>query len=238
VRNEFSSTWYTLFLETMPAAASEAETVFVVRHLPPAQIPVLLDLCCGSGRHPARFAAQGYQLLGIDQNAAAIGTAQQLALPGCRFAVHDMRHVAALPETFDGVVNLWHSFGYFDDATNADVLRQIHNKLRPGGRFVLDMYNRDALRRAPAIQHFEKGGIAVTSSYTWAGKRLTCSLSYDDGSTGDTFEWRLYTPDEIQTLAARLGFHCIVVCAWFNEHLAPSAEHTRMQFVFERGSQR
>lgn len=234
MRNEFSPTWYTLFLETMPVSASEAETAFVVRHLPPAQFRLLLDLCCGSGRHAARFAAQGYQLLGIDQNAAAIATAQQLALSGCRFAVHDMRHIAALPETFDGVVNLWQSFGYFDDTTNADILCQIHDKLRPGGRFVLDIYNRDALQRAPATQHFEKEGIPVTSSYTWAGKRLMCSLSYDDDSTGDTFEWRLYTPDEIQALAARLGFRCIAACAWFDEHLAPSADHTRMQFVFER----
>lgn len=234
MRNEFSPTWYTLFLETMPAAASEAETAFVVRHLPPAQFPVLLDLCCGSGRHAAHFAAHGYRLLGIDRNAAAIATAKQLALPGCQFAVHDMREIEALPGTFDGIVSLWHSFGYFDDAKNADILRQIHDKLRAGGRLVLDIYNRDALRRAPATQHFEKEGVAVTSAYTWAGRRLTCSLSYDDGSEGDTFEWRLYTPDEIQTLATRLGFRCIVACAWFDEHLAPSAEHTRMQFVFER----
>lgn len=232
--NEFSPTWYTLFLETMPAAAGDAETAFVVRHLPPAQFPCLLDVCCGSGRHAARFAAEGYRLLGIDQNVAAITKAQHLGLPGCRFAVHDMRDVGALPQMFDGVVNLWHSFGYFDEATNADIVRQIHGRLRPGGRFVLDIYNRDALRRAPATQQFEKEGVAVTSTYTWEGNRLQCSLRYDDREEGDTFEWRLYTPDEMQTLAAAAGFRCIVACAWFNEHLLPSAEHTRMQFVFER----
>jgi SAM-dependent methyltransferase len=237
VPNEFSPTWYSLFMDTMPTAAGEAETAFVARHLPPAQFPRLLDLCCGSGRHAARFAAHGYHVLGVDQKAAAIARARQLGLPGCEFAVYDMRDVAALPHTFDGVVNLWHSFGYFDDRTNADILRQIHGKLRPGGRFVLDIYNRDALERAPATQHVEKEGVAVSSTYTWQGKRLRCELRYGDGSTSDTFEWRLYTPREIQQLAEQTGFHCIVGCAWFDERIAPSAEHTRMQWVFERGAE-
>ncbi len=132
--NEFSPTWYSVFLDTMPASASEAETAFVARHLPPRQFPRLLDLCCGSGRHAARFAAQGYRVLGVDRNVAAIRRAEELQLPGCTFAVHDMRELASLSACFDGVVNLWHSFGYFDDATNADIVRQLHHTLRPGGR--------------------------------------------------------------------------------------------------------
>ena len=73
----------------------------------------------------------------------------------------------------------------------------------------------------------------VTSHDRWQGKRLTCTLSYD-GRSGDVFEWRIYTPDEIEELAARLGFRCVVACAWFDEQIAPSADHARMQFVLER----
>jgi SAM-dependent methyltransferase len=145
-----------------------------------------------------------------------------------------MRQLSALLGAFDGVVNLWHSFGYFDDATNTDILRQIRQKLRPGGRLVLDIYNRDALRRAHQTQTFEKDGVGVTSTFIWSGDRLKCLLIYNDGSGGDTFEWQLYTPEEIQTLAARLGFRSIIACAWFDERVPPSAEHTRMQFVLER----
>ncbi len=97
---------------------------------------------------------------------------------------------------------------------------------------MLDIYNRDALLHAPATQQFERNGVTVRSRYIWHGNRLTCRLDYGDG--GDTFEWRLYTPDEMQALAAEAGFRCIVACAWFDENLTPSPEHTRMQFVFER----
>ncbi|MEF3305653.1 class I SAM-dependent methyltransferase [Paenibacillus sp. GYB003] len=45
-------------------------------------------------------------------------------------------------ERFDAVVNLFTSFGYFeDDGEQLKVLRQIRKALKPGGRFVLDVMN-------------------------------------------------------------------------------------------------
>jgi SAM-dependent methyltransferase len=233
-RNDFSSTWYTVFLETMPLAATEAEIAFVLRHLPPARFPRLLDLCCGPGRHATQLATHGYTILGIDNNPDAIAKARRSPAANLTYLVHDMREIAALPGAFDGAINLWHSFGYFDDATNLDVLRQVRDKLRPGGRFVLDIYNRSSLERLPTTQRVDKAGVRIVTEHTWAGKRLTCSLRYNDGEPGDTFEWRLYTPDEILAMASDLGFRCLVACAWCDEQLPPAPDHARMQFVLER----
>jgi SAM-dependent methyltransferase len=234
VPNDFSATWYTVFLDSIPARDSDSETAFILRHLPPAHFPSLLDLCCGSGRHLVRLAAHGYQLLGIDNNPHAIAQAHRTAVPGTRFLVHDMRELDRITPLFDGILNLWHSFGYFDDATNQDILRQIRAKLRPGGRFLLDIYNRESLERFPARRQFEKEGVRVVTEYHWSGKRVRCTLTYDEGAGSDTFEWRIYTPQEIRDLSSEVGLRCLVACAWFNEQLIPSAEHTRMQFVFER----
>lgn len=234
MRNDFSTTWYTVFLTPISAQDSAAETAFVLRHLPSSEFPTLLDLCCGPGRHALRLAAAGYELLGIDKNSQAIAQAQQDALPNTRFLVHDMRELDAIPGTFDGVTNLWHSFGYFDDATNEEILRQIYAKLRPGGRFILDIYNREHRQGFPEHSEFVKAGVHVIVEHRWSGKRVTCTLTYDGGITTDTFEWRIYTPDEIRELTSSLGFRCLVACAWFDEQLAPSAEHRRMQFVLER----
>jgi SAM-dependent methyltransferase len=44
-------------------------------------------------------------------------------------------------ERFDGLVNWFTSFGYFDDETNRAVLRQFHDALRPGGRLALETMN-------------------------------------------------------------------------------------------------
>ena len=234
MHNEFSDTWFSLFLDPIPAKDSDAETAFVLRHLPPPAFRSLLDVCCGSGRHATRLAAQGYYVLGIDKNPGAIAHAQHAAATNTRFLVHDMREIGALDLCFDGVLNLWHSFGYFDDATNADVLRQVHDTLRPGGRFVLDIYNRECMERLPERREFEKDGVHVVSEYRWSGKRVTCSLIYNHGAGSDTFDWRIYTPAEIRAIAGQVGLRCRLACAWFNEQIAPSAEHARMQLVFER----
>ena len=51
----------------------------------------------------------------------------------------DMRQLGEVPGQFDGVLSLWQSFGYFDEATNRDVLRQMSEKLREGGRLPVNM---------------------------------------------------------------------------------------------------
>jgi SAM-dependent methyltransferase len=234
MRNDFSATWYTVFLDPIPGKDSDTEVDFVLRHLPLSDFPLLLDLCCGSGRHAIGLAARGYQIMGIDKNPDAIARAQRSAPKSIHFMVHDMRELDSLSTTFDGVLNLWHSFGYFDDATNRDILRQIHARLRPGGCFILDIYNRESLERFPARRQFVKEGVQVITKYRWSGKRVTCSLTYDGGIGADTFEWRIYTPDEILDLTHELGFRCLIACARFDEQIIPSGEHARMQFVFER----
>ena len=58
-----------------------------------------------------------------------------------------MRRLPFRPESFDLVVNLFTSFGYFaDDAQHARVLHGAAEVLRPGGVFVLDYLNAGLVR--------------------------------------------------------------------------------------------
>jgi hypothetical protein len=71
----------------------------------------------------------------------------------------------------------------------------------------------------------------VTTQRSWSGSRLRLELR---NGSGDSFEWRLYTPHELAAGLESLGLRGRVACAWCRETLAPSAEHARMQFVVER----
>src|SRR5206468_12969628 len=102
------------------------------------------------------------------------------------------------------------------------------------GRFIFDVYNRDALQRFPEERVIERSGAAVRCTHHWSGDRLAVRLEYESGQAADVFEWRLYTPAEVVDLASAIGFRCLVSCPWFNEELPPSPEHARMQFVLER----
>jgi SAM-dependent methyltransferase len=228
----YSREWYETFLESIPADVTESELAFVHRQLPRAVFPALLDLCCGPARHAAGLVQRGYRVTGVDANAQAIARAHARCAGGS-FAVCDMRALAFGPGSFDGVLNLWHSFGYFDDATNRAVVRQLSAALRPRGRAILDVYNRDHFAQRPAVEATERAGRRIRSSRTWNGPRLRIVLEYD-GEPGDVLEWRLYTPAELRELCSSAGLTTLLECAWFDETLPPSREHARMQLVLER----
>jgi SAM-dependent methyltransferase len=95
------------------------------------------------------LARLGYAVTGVDLSPRAIDIARQkLASEHLEadFICGDMRH--PLPDRFDGIVNLFTSFGYFDDdEENRMVLRSIRSMLREGGFLVLDFLNEGWVRK-------------------------------------------------------------------------------------------
>ena len=231
--NELSREWYETFLDPIPAELTESEVAWIERQAPPGQFPRVLDVCCGPGRHTAALALRGYQVLGVDANGDALARAVLSAPRAAAFRRLDMRSLDSLAESFDLVTNLWHSFGYFDDAGNADVLRQMGARLRVGGRLLIDLYNRDHIATLPLVESYERGGRRVASRRSWDGPRHRVELEYEGGGR-DEVEFRLYDPAEFAALARGAGLGPKLACAWFRESLVPSAEHARMQFVLAR----
>ena len=229
----FSASWYRTFLDPIEEAQTRPELDFVARNLPRNAFPSLLDVCCGPGRHAAPLAAAGYRVVGVDTNEASVQRARELGVLNAEFHVMDMRGLAALPQRFDGALSLWHSFGFFDDATNAQIVRSVLEKLRPGGRAVFDVYNRHHMRRLPTEESSERHGSRFRTTRTWRGDRLRVEIDYEAGGQ-DRFEWQLYSPDEFSAMCRAAGFTVLASCAWFDETLEPGPEHARMQFLLER----
>ena len=76
------------------------------------------------------------------------GVVGQLGVaPGARLL--DMRRLPFADASFDAVLNLFHAFGYLEDETQDElVLAEVARVLAPGGRFLLEVANREALVRA------------------------------------------------------------------------------------------
>lgn len=112
-------------------------------HFPVLVYPRLLDLACGRGRHSINFANRGYHVTGVDLAPTAIWRAKTKAtLAGLEidFRVGDMR--VPLNETFDVVVNLFTSFGYFaSEAENELPIAAMSKMVRPGGQVWIDFLN-------------------------------------------------------------------------------------------------
>jgi SAM-dependent methyltransferase len=101
----------------------------------------VLDLGCGTGRHSSYLASRGFDVTGLDLSAESLWQARLNEGPNLRFVRQDMR----LPFrscAFDHVLNLFTSFGYFEDpADHLPVVGNIAASLKPGGTLVLDYLN-------------------------------------------------------------------------------------------------
>lgn len=101
----------------------------------------VLDLACGAGRHARMLRRHYATVLGVDLSANSIQTANEQTTDGLSFQVHDMREV--IPnEQFDGIFNLFTSFGYFEKTSdNLTMLESIHEMLTPKGKLIIDFMN-------------------------------------------------------------------------------------------------
>ncbi len=239
--NAYSSLWFQLFMPLQTEESTGKDIAFLVRQLPLPRYRRLLDLCCGYGRHAFGLAACGYQVTGLDRDEGTIAEAERRAHAACRdvtYLVGDLREVGELPGVFDAVINMWQSLSYFDEETNAAVLRQIHRKLTPGGRFIVDLYNREYFERHQGQKCQEIAGTIVESHGYLQGTRWHSVLTYRDARGvlgGDHMDWQVFTPGEFLSLAAACGFTSRLACTWADETIAPSPDVARMQIVLERG---
>ncbi len=110
----------------------------------------ICDLCCGVGRHSLELARRGFKVTAVDRTkrylaeAKAKAEADSLAL---EFIQEDMRDFHR-PASFDVVLNMFNSFGYFESpCDDRRVVENVHQSLKPGGRFVLDLIAKEVLAR-------------------------------------------------------------------------------------------
>ena len=105
----------------------------------------ILDLPCGKGRHSVYLNSLGYRVTGGDLSENSIAHAKQFENDRLRFVVKDMRQ--KFNYSYDVVLNLFTSFGYFEhDEEEIRVLQNIKNGFNPNGTLVLDFLNVDYVK--------------------------------------------------------------------------------------------
>ncbi len=174
----------------------------------------VLDLACGQGRHAHLLAEAGYDVDGFDYSremlkaAKARGTGRTL-----RYARGDMRRLPLRwTRRFDAVVNLFTSFGFFDDpADDLKVLRQVARVLKPGGVFVWQGGSRDGLTarflRGDAWTTADGTAVRQDRRFDPLSGFLTIESTWTRRRTVErrAHRIRLYTASQLAAMCASVG---------------------------------
>ncbi|MBU1985182.1 methyltransferase domain-containing protein, partial [bacterium] len=179
----------------------------------------VLDLCCGQGRHALELARRGFkQVAGVDRSRFLIRLGRRRAKKAglsVQFREGDARKVHLPENSFDCVIMMGNSFGYFESADDdARVLESVKHVLRSGGLLLLDLADGEFLR-----EHFEARSwewiddnyfVCRERSLSKDGARLISRevvVSAQEGVITDQFyAERLYSRTAIAELLDKTGY--------------------------------
>ena len=173
-------------------------------------------------------------MTGIDRDAHAIAKARELS-GGPRYVHADIRDHRPAPGTFDVAIVMSQSFGYFDPTTNRDVLGLLAVSVRAGGRVILDLWNQEFFAAHQGERELQTTRGVVRERKRLDGDRLCVQLSYPDG-VQEEFEWQLFTPAQMISLAQAVGLGLMFSCTDFDTTSTPSPAKPRIQFLLERSA--
>lgn len=169
----------------------------------------VLDLACGPGRHASQARRRGACVVGLDLSLPLLSLARSRTNGEVPLVRADMRHLPFAAATFDVIVNLFTSFGYFaDDAQHAAVIAAARTLLRPGGHFVLDYLN-DAVVRTTLIPHEARTvgsqHVAIERRISPDGRHVLKEMRLVDDGRAFTERVRLFTNAELIALLEDAG---------------------------------
>jgi SAM-dependent methyltransferase len=147
--------------------------------------------------------------------------------------IADVRDYHPDPGAFDIAIIMSQSFGYFDATTNREVLGRLAEGVREGGRVILDLWSSEFLVAHQGRYEFETPGGVVRETKRVEEDRLFVYLDYPDGGE-DNFEWQLFSPAQMISMAESVGLRQLLACTDFDEATPPSPSNSRIQFLFER----
>lgn len=174
----------------------------------------ILDLCCGVGRHSLELARRGFQVTGVDRTRPYLDRAsRQAEAEGLEieFVQSDMRDFCR-PDAFDAVVNLFTSFGYFEDPEDdRQVALNMYRSLKPGGVFLIDMMGKEVLARIFRERDWhEENGVLILEerkiSKNWSWMENRWIIFADDNRTELNLSHRVYSAVELASLLTEGGF--------------------------------
>jgi SAM-dependent methyltransferase len=172
------------------------------------EIQSVLDLGCGAGRH-TKVLFERWWTVGLDLSMALLKVARKES-PDAPYVRADMRDLPFADESFDLVVNLFTSFGYFDDdREHLRVLSCVAIAMRRGGTLVMDFLNASQVRRELVAydERVENGNtIEQTRTITPDGRFVEKKIRLRERGKEYIERVRLLSANDLERMLQTAGF--------------------------------
>ncbi|MCJ7693397.1 MAG: methyltransferase domain-containing protein, partial [Sedimentisphaerales bacterium] len=198
---------------------TEKEVDFFTKVLKLSSQDKILDLCCGQGPDALELARRGFNNVeGLDRSHYLIQRAKAQAKKeglSLRFKEGDARRLPYPTDSFDVVLILGNSFGYFETVQDdLRVLKEVARVLKPWGKILIDVADGEYLRKKYQPRSWEwidkRYFVCRERSLSLDKQRLISRevvTHVDKGVIADQFyAERLYSQKSIMELLQTAGF--------------------------------
>lgn len=188
----FDSPYYHVLYKNRDFTEAELFIDNLIQLLQPKKSDRFLDLGCGKGRHSIYLNKKGFDVTGIDLSEKSIASAKTSENETLHFYTHDMRKLFRT-NYFDVVVNLFTSFGYFEqERDDYAVVNAACKALKPNGVFVLDFMNAKRICTTLSCQETKiVEGIEFKISKTFENNFIVKKIQFSDKGKEYHFEERV-----------------------------------------------
>ncbi len=203
----------------------------------------ILDLACGQGRHSLELARRGHiNVHGLDRSHFLIRKAKSLNLSerlNVSFREGDARKLPYGVDTFDDIMILGNSFGYFESTEDdVKILKEVFRILKPGGEFLIDVADGSYLKDNYQPRSWEwidrKHFVCRERSLAEDNERLISReviTNVQKGVIVDQFyAERLYTRESLRKMLGDIGFGEIT----FHGEISPDSQRNQDLGMMER----
>ena len=213
-RDDFWETFESLIFTSKMLAAAPQDVEHAIAMLKLEPGARVCDLCCGVGRHSLELARRGFQVTSVDRTERYLDQAKAKADADgldIEFVLKDARDFRR-PDSFDAVINLYTSFGYFEEPReNMVVLENIYASLTSGGKLLMELMGKEVLARIFQERDWREENGSILLEKRKVGKNWEFIEShwilFKDGQKYEhTFYPRLYSAVELCEMLSRCGF--------------------------------
>ncbi len=212
----------------------------ILKYIPLEEGSKVLDAACGSGRHSILMAQKGFNVTAFDLSLPLLNVAIADTLASnlnVKYLNSDLRFIH-LKEKFKIILNLFTSFGYFeDDEENFAFINSSYEMLDKNGYFIFDYFNSGYLRNNLIIENEKSiNGLKIFEKRRINDNRILKSITIEKEGIKSNFEEsvHLYSSEEILNKFSAIGFKLVNIFGGYDCSEFSLNNSDRLIIIFQK----